>query len=73
MAKNFIQNAIKKPGSLRKQLGVKKGKKIKKSLLNEIMKDKVGKKVRSGKKSVRVTPKLKKRANLAKTLRSFKK
>lgn len=28
MAGNFIQKAIKKPGALRKSLGVKKGKKI---------------------------------------------
>lgn len=28
MAKNFIQNAIKKPGALRKELGAKKGKPI---------------------------------------------
>ena len=28
MAKNWIQGAIKKPGSLRKSLGIKKGKKI---------------------------------------------
>lgn len=28
MAKNWIQSAIKRPGSLRKELGVKKGKDI---------------------------------------------
>jgi hypothetical protein len=28
MAKNWIQNAIKKPGALKKELGVKKGEKI---------------------------------------------
>ena len=28
MAKNWIQGAIKKPGALRKSLGIKKGKKI---------------------------------------------
>jgi len=28
MAKDFIQKAIKKPGALRKSLGIKKGKKI---------------------------------------------
>lgn len=28
MAKKWIQDAIKKPGALRKELGVKKGKKI---------------------------------------------
>ena len=28
MAKNWIQKAVKKPGALRKSLGIKKGKKI---------------------------------------------
>ena len=28
MAKNWIQGAIKKPGAIRKSLGIKKGKKI---------------------------------------------
>ena len=28
MSKNFIQKAIKKPGALRKSLGIKKGEKI---------------------------------------------
>ncbi len=31
--KNWIQGAVKKPGALRKQLGVKKGKKIPKKKL----------------------------------------
>ena len=33
MAKNWIQKAIKKPGALRKSLGVKKGKTIPKAKL----------------------------------------
>jgi len=58
MAKNWIQKAIKKPGALRKSLGVKAGKKIPKSKLNKAAKSK---------------GKLGQRARLAKTLKGFKK
>lgn len=58
MAKNWIQKAIKKPGALRKSLGVKKGKKIPKITLNKAAKSK---------------GKLGQRARLAKTLKGFKK
>jgi len=58
MAKNWIQGAIKKPGALRKQLGVKKGEKIPKAKLNEAAKH--------------GTPLEKKRAVLAKTLGGFR-
>ena len=34
MAKNWIQKAVKKPGALRKSLGVKKGQKIPAKKLN---------------------------------------
>ena len=57
MAKDWIQKAIKKPGSLRKELGVKKGKKIPAKKLNEAAK-------KGGK--------LGQRARLAKTLKGFK-
>ena len=40
MAKNWIQKAIKKPGALRKSLGVKAGKKIPASKLNKAAKAK---------------------------------
>ena len=56
MAKDWIQGAIKKPGALRKELGVKKGEKIPAKKLNEAAK-------KGGK--------LGQRARLAKTLRSF--
>ena len=36
--KNWIQKAIKKPGALRKSLGIKKGKKIPVSKLKEVAK-----------------------------------
>ena len=58
MAKNWTQKAIKKPGALRKSLGVKAGKKIPKSKLNKAAKSK---------------GKLGQRARLAKTLKGFKK
>ena len=57
MAKNWIKGAIKKPGSLRKSLGVKKGQKIPAKKLNAAAK-------KGGK--------LGQRARLAKTLRGFK-
>ena len=56
--KNWIQKAIKKPGSLRKALGVKKGKKIPAKKPNAAAK-KPGK--------------LGQRARLAKTLKGLKK
>lgn len=58
MAKNWIQKAIKKPGALRKSLGVKAGKKIPRSKLN---------------KAAKAKGKLGQRARLAKTLKGFKK
>jgi len=58
MAKNWIQKAIKKPGALRKSLGVKAGKKIPASKLN---------------KAAKAKGKLGQRARLAKTLKGFKK
>ena len=57
MAKNWIQGAIKKPGALRKQLGVKKGDKIPKAKLD---------------KAAKAPGKLGQRARLAKTLGAFK-
>lgn len=59
MAKKWIAGAIKHPGSLRKELGVKAGKKIPSSKLNAASKSK--------------NPTLRKRADLAKTLRGFNK
>ena len=40
MAKDFIQKAIKKPGALRKSLGIKKGEKIPASKLKAAAKTK---------------------------------
>jgi len=57
--KNWIQKAIKKPGSLRKTAGVKKGQKISSKELNKLAKSK--------------NSTTQRRANLAKTLRGFRK
>lgn len=59
MSKNWIQNAIKKPGALHKNLGVSIGKKIPESKLNKAT------------SSSDITTR--KRAILAKTLSKFKK
>ncbi len=57
MAKNWIANAIKKPGALSKQLGVPEGKNIPAKTLN---------------KAAKAPGKLGQRARLAKTLKGFK-
>ena len=58
MAKNWIKGAIKKPGALRKQLGVKEGEKIPAATLA---------------KAAKAPGKLGQRARLAQTLRKMKK
>jgi hypothetical protein len=60
LKKNWIKGAIKKPGQLRKDLGVAEGEKIPKSKLNAAADGEYGKKTQQ-------------RANLAKTLSKFKK
>lgn len=57
--KKWIQDAIKKPGALHKELGVPKGKKIPEKMLKKAEHSK--------------NPKERKRANLAETLKGFKK
>ncbi len=57
--KNWISDAIKKPGALRKELDVPKGKKIPESKLKKAEHSK--------------NPKLAQRARLAETLKGFKK
>lgn len=77
MAKNFIQKAIKKPGALRKTLWVPMGKKVSKSFMDRIMKGTEGKVIKNPtktwKKSIKVTPLLKKRVSLAETLNKLRK
>lgn len=55
---NWIEEATKNKGALHKALGVKEGKKISNSKLDKAILSK--------------SPKIRKEANLAKTLRSFK-
>ena len=57
--KNWIQSAIKNPGSLRRTAGVKKWQKISSRELSKLSKSK--------------NPTTRKRANLAKTLKGFRK
>lgn len=57
--KNFIQEAIKKPGALHKALHVKKGEKIPEAKLEKAEKSK--------------SPLMRRRANLAETLSHMKK
>jgi len=58
MAENWIKEAIKKPGALKKALGIKKGEKISAKKLN---------------KAAKAPGKMGQRARLAKTLKSMKK
>lgn len=58
MKKNWIQGAIKKPGALRKSLGIKTGKTITAKVLA---------------KAVKAPGKMGQRARLAKTLKGMKK
>lgn len=55
--KNWIQGAVKRPGALRKKLGVAKGKKISESQLNKAAKSK--------------NPTTRRQANLAKTFKKM--
>lgn len=76
--KLWIQDALKKhkKGTLHRQLGVPQDKKIPKSLLARIKRTDVGKTVKNptktGKRRIKITGLLKKRAVLAHTLRGFK-
>lgn len=56
--KKWIQDAIQKPGSLRKSLGIKEGEKIPDKMLD---------------KAAKAPGKMGQRARLAKTLKGFKK
>lgn len=70
MADKWIQKAIKKPGALKKQLGVPEDEKIPVAKLNAVIKD-LSKKADQGELS-KTELKTLQRANLAKTLKSFK-
>jgi len=69
----WIQHAVKRPGALSRQLGIPVRDNIPKTLLEKIAKTPIGKTIRNptkkGKRRIRVTRKLKKRAVLALTLK----
>jgi len=66
MANNWIQNAVKNKGALRKQLKAKKGKPIPVSKMNQKLKT-----LKKKKKKTAAEQKLQKRLVLAKTLRAI--
>lgn len=72
----FIKKANLKKGSLSRQLGIPVKKNIPVTLLNKILRTKVGQKInnptQAGKRVINVTPLLKKRSSLARTLKNFK-
>ena len=70
MADKWIQKAIKKPGALKKELGVPEDEKIPAAKLNAVISD-LSKKAKEGELSKKELKTLH-RANLAKTLKSFK-
>ena len=71
--KFWIQKAIKKPGTLHRQLGIPKGEKIPFSLLREIVDAKAGETIvnpsKVGKKKYKVTGLMEKKAILALNLK----
>ena len=77
MVKYWIQKAIKRPGSLHKELEIPKEEKIPASLLNAIIKAKAGDTIinptKKGKKKIFVTNRLEQRAILVRNLNNMKK
>jgi len=70
MPEKWIQKAIKEPGALKKELGVPEGGKIPKAKLNAVIQN-LSKKADAGELNKKELKTLR-RANLAKTLSSFK-
>ncbi len=77
MVVKFIQKIRMRKGALHKQLGISKDDKIPIELLNKIISAESGRVIKNpskkGRKRIKVTGKLKKRANLAKNLKSISK
>jgi hypothetical protein len=72
-SKRWIQSAIKEPGALRRQLGIKEGETIPARVLEKIQSAETGETISVDGKRVKVTTKLKRRAALAKTLKKLSK
>ena len=77
MVKYWIQRAIKHPGALKRQLKIPKNKKIPVKLLEAIVRARAGQRIRNptktGKRIIKVTRKLERRAILALNLRKLRK
>lgn len=75
MVRRFIKKAIKRPGALSRQLKIPIKKNIPMTLLNKIVKAKAGQTIRNptkiGKRRIKVTRLLERRAILARTLKRF--
>jgi len=71
MVKKWIQKTRMKKGALHRQLGISSEKDIPMGLLNKIISAKTGQTIKRGKKTIKVTALLKKRANLAKNLKKI--
>jgi len=71
----FIKEAIKKPGSLKRTLEIPREERIPKELLNKIIRAKAGETItnptKTGKRRVKVTRLVERRAILARNLRSI--
>jgi len=76
MTKKFIRRIIKNPGSLSRQLNIPKKENIPITLLNTIIKARAGETIKNptntGKRRIKVTRLLERRAILAKTLKKLK-
>lgn len=76
MASRWIQRAIKEKGALHRQLKIPKSKKIPVKLLKKIVAARAGQTIRNptkvGKRRIKVTRKLERRAILALTLRKLR-
>ncbi len=76
MANLWIQKAIHRPGKLHRELGIPKDEKIPMQLLNAIIKAKAGQTIKNptqkGKRRIRVTRGIERRAILARNLKSLK-
>jgi len=77
MKKKWIQKAVNKPGTLHRQLEIPKDKDIPMALLRKIVKAKAGQEItnpsKTGKKKIKVTRLLERRAILAINLKNIKK
>jgi hypothetical protein len=77
MVRNWIQKAIHRPGSLHRDLGIPKDKKIPASLLNAIIKSHAGDTIKNptsvGNKKIQVTRKIEQRAILVRNLNAMRK